>query len=367
MRRGVRFMIFTCAEIDVLRLSAWCKDLPAAGTDILPGETFRLLLSLGLLRQSRCGLSYRTTPAGYSLLREAGFTYAADKQYRGAGPALARRLGTASVVSFLWRYGADVFHSAPGAEPGVPAFLPSFALRRKAGANVLGGTRMAGFLYTDSVAFIPYYIVPESEGVYAGVEQRTFRSESLLCGRTPFVLYTGAGKLEQVLETVTAPRRRKEKSTTDTYPDALDKFSCPAGILPLTKDGLRQLRILSVPDYRQKLIRRLLGKDYLPPANRQTDGRSKSSGEDFLIGIDCHIKRFESISTTKEGTTAHIILLSTQTAAVQEYLRGRSVVLHPITIELAEQILGVPSLLPEPDQSPFQTGKGRYLYAPSFG
>ena len=131
-------MIFTRAEIDVLRLAAWCKDLPAAGTDILPGETIRLLLALGLLRQSRCGLSYRPTPAGYSLLREAGFAYAADKQYRGAGPALARRLGTASVVSFLWRYGADVFRVSPGAEPGVPAFLPSFALRRKEGANVLG-------------------------------------------------------------------------------------------------------------------------------------------------------------------------------------------------------------------------------------
>ena len=131
--------------------------------------------------------------------------------------------------------------------------------------------------------------------------------------------------------------------------------------------GLRQLRILSVPDYRQKLIRRLLGKDYLPPVNRQSDGRSKSSGENFLVGIDCHIKRFESISEIREGTTAHIILLSTQTAAIQEVLKGRSAVLHPITIELAEQILGLPSLLPEPDQSPFQTGKGRVLYVPSFG
>ena len=114
-------MIFTRAEIDVLRLADWCKDLPAAGIDILPGETIRLLLALGLLRQSRCGLSYRPTPAGYSLLREAGFAYAADKQYRGAGPTLTRRLGTASVVSFLWRYGADVFRVSPGAEPGVPA------------------------------------------------------------------------------------------------------------------------------------------------------------------------------------------------------------------------------------------------------
>ena len=270
-------------------------------------------------------------------------------------------------MSFLWRYGADVFRASPGAEPGVPAFLPSFALRRKAGANVLGGTRMAGFLYTENTAFVPYYVTPESEGLYAGVEQRTFRSESLLCGRTPFVLYTGAGSLEQVLETVTAPRSRKEKSTTDAYPDALDKFGCPAGILPLNEDGLRQLRIMTVPGYRLKLLHGLLGKDFLPPEGQQSDGHSKSSGEDFLIGIDCHIKRFESISESREGTTAHIILSSTPTAAVQVVLKGRSAVLHPITIELAEQILGLPSLLPEPDQSPFQTGKGRVLYAPSFG
>ena len=79
------------------------------------------------------------------------------------------------------------------------------------------------------------------------------------------------------------------------------------------------------------------------------------------------IKRFESISATKEGTTAHIILLSTQAAAVQQALKGRSAVLHPITVQLAEQFLGLPPQLPEPDSSPFQTGKGRVLYAPSFG
>ena len=367
LRRGVRFVIFTCAEMDVLRLSAWCKDLPADNTELLPQDAIRLLLSLGLLRQSRCGLSYRPTPAGYSLLKEAGFSYEEDKQYRGAGPALTRRLGTSSITAFLWRYGADVFRTSPGVEPDMPTFLPSFALRRQAGANVLGGTRMAGFLYTESTVFIPYYVIPESEGIYAEVEQRTFRSESLLCGRTPFVLYTGAGRLEQILETVTAPRHRKEKSTTDTYPDALDKFRCPAGIVPLKEDGLRQLRMMSVPGYRQKLIHRILGKDYLPPVNGQSDGRCKSTGEEYLIGIDCHIKRFESLITTKGGSTAHIILLSTQAAAVQQYLKGRSAVLHPISPDIAEQILGLPQQLPRPDRSPFQTGEGRYLYAPSFG
>lgn len=195
------------------------------------------------------------------------FPAAGSRVYLCGGQAVPRRRASAGSPSgnrvrrvvpvALWR---RCVPASPGAEPGVPAFLPSFALRRKAGANVLGGTRMAGFLYTENTAFVPYYVTPESEGLYAGVEQRTFRSESLLCGRTPFVLYTGAGSLEQVLETVTAPRSRKEKSTTDAYPDALDKFGCPAGILPLNEDGLRQLRIMTVPGYRLKLLHGLLGK-----------------------------------------------------------------------------------------------------------
>ncbi len=196
-------MIFTHAEIDVLRLSAWCKDLPK-NTKNIPAETIALLCRLGLLRQSRCGLSCRTTPEGYKVLQKAGFDYEPDKQYRGRGSVLTRRLETAEITGFFWRFGADVFRDTPDTEKSGLVFLPSFALRRKNYANVLGGTRLTGFLYSGDTTFIPYYITPESEGVYANVERRTFRAESLLCGKNPFVLYTGTGEMEQLIETVTA-------------------------------------------------------------------------------------------------------------------------------------------------------------------
>lgn len=43
------------------------------------------------------------------------------------------------------------------------------------------------------------------------------------------------------------------------------------------------VRILSVPDYRQRLAKNILGIDYLPPTSTQSDGRSKT--ENFIIGI----------------------------------------------------------------------------------
>lgn len=358
-------MIFTNAEMDVLRLTAWCKDLPQGNTKTIPSDTVKLLYGMGLIRQSRCGLSYRTTPKGYELLQKGGFDYTPDKQYRGKGTVLTRRLETAEITGFFWRCGANVFLDAPDTEKNGLSFLPSFALRRKSYANVLGGTRLAGFLYAEQTVFVPYYISSESEGIYANVEYRTFRAESLLCGRMPFVLYTGAGTLEQLLHTVTVGRCKKEKSTTDTYLTAMEKFGCPAAIMPMNESGMRQLRILSVPDYRGKLLRQILGKDYLLPVQEQSDGCNRQTKEIFIIGIDCNIIRFAN-AINQTDTKTHIILLSTQAAAIQNYLKGQNAVLHPIDEKLAEQILGISHELPSLNLLPFQTGKGNYLYDTTF-
>lgn len=360
-------MIFTNAEIEILRLSAWCKDLPK-DTENIPANTVSLLCRFGLLRQSRCGLSYRTTPLGYELLQKGGFDYAPDKQYRGRGSVLMRRLETAKITSFFWKCGADVFRGTPDTEKNGLTFLPSFALRRKTYANVLGGTQLTGFLYSGDTAFIPYYITSESKGIYANVERRTFRAESLLCGRNPFVLYTGEGEMGQLIEAIVAKRYKKNKSTTDDYLIALEKFGCPAALIPLNESGIRQLRILSTPSYKKNLIHLILGKDYLPPDKTWADGRSKTVEEDFLIGIDCNIARFiNAITQTDKHKRFHIVLLSSQTAAIQNYLKGQNVVLHPINEETAEQILDIPHKLPAPNLSPFQTEKGEYLYDTPFG
>lgn len=353
-------MIFTHAEIDILRLSAWCKDLPKDIGNI-PAETITLLCGLGLIRESRCGLSYRTTQEGYKVLQKGGFDYVPDKQYRGRGSVLTRRLETAEIAGFFWRYGADVFRSTPDTEKNGLTFLPSFALRRKNYANVLGGTRLTGFFYSGDTTFIPYFITPESEGLYANVERRTFQAETLLCGRSPVVLYTGTGDFEHLIEAVTAKRYKKEKSTTDDYLTALEKFGCPAALMPLNESGLRQLRVLSVPSYKEKLIRQILGNDYLPPDAAWCDGCSKKTKEAFLIGIDCNITQFAK-AITQTNTRLHIVLLSSQAFAVQNYLRGQNAVLHPIQEESAEH----PHELHAPNNTPFQTGKGDYLYGTPF-
>lgn len=355
-------MIFTTSEITVLRLAAWCKDLPLGS--FVPADTVRLLLQLGYLRQSRCGQSYRVTPAGYGLLEKAGYHYEQDKQYRGQSNVLTRRLQVSEIVLFLSRLEVNVFLEHGPPSDGQLSFLPSFALRRKAASNVLGGSRLSGFLYAPNVTYVPYYLADDNDGLYPLAEERTFRAPLLAGQNRSSVIYTGKHTLEELIDTSEHTRARKSKSTTSTYMWASEQFSCSTCFVPMSETGLRQLRIICQPQYRQRLVKSLLGKEYEPVVTAQSDARLHQTTTRYIIGIDCDIVRFER-AVQDDGTATHIILLSDQLAAVKKRLQGRNAVLHPLDVELVEQALSLPHELPCPDLSPFRTTRGGYLYAPS--
>lgn len=355
-------MIYTQAEMEVLALCAWCKDLPTVKCSNLPAEIVNLFLEQGLIKQTRNGLSYRVSPDGYELLRTNGFNYSDANLFRSKYDIIRRRLQTAEITSFFWRYGTNVFLETPPAENKTDVFLPSFALRRQKHANILGGSKLSGFYYTKETVFIPYYIDKDNNGIYPNVEQRTFRAETLACGKRPYIIYTGNDNLQKIIDSVSYKKEKSNKSTTVYYKDAIDKFDCPLAIMPLTADGMRQLRILSSPDYRQRLARNILGNNYLPPKTSQSDGRTKT--ENIIIGIDCNISRFENAVKSKKITK--IFVLPFQAEAVQKIVSGSKVKCYVLNLKETEDFFELPPTLPGIDNTPFQTEKGEYAYVPPF-
>ena len=356
-------LLFDKAEFEVLRLCAWCKDLPASGCRNIPADTLDTLVSLKLIRLSRNGLGYRCTPEGFTLLQGAEMSYQQDKTYRSNSDALTRRFQTAQITSFFWRYGANVFTQSPPAEMESNIFLPSFALRRQQHANILGGAKLTGFYYTKDSVFIPYFITEDNNGIFPDVEQRIFRADIFLQDRRPHILYTGDGNLEKIINTVSFCKERSAKATTVYYKDAMDRFACPVALVPLTTDGMRQLRILSVPDYRQRLVKNILGDSYLPPESPQSDGRNQS--EDFIIGIDCNILRFEK--AIKSNKPTNIFVLPFQAETIRQITDGTNAKCFYLNLEQTENYLGLSHDLPTIEHTPFQTGKGNYVNVPPLG
>lgn len=347
----VWILLFTRAEIDWLKIGAVCKDLPP---DIWT-QTAQTLLRLGLIRPNRQGTSYRLTPEGYKLLDRIGFPYFRDKTYRCDPAVIQRRMQTAELMLFLDRLGADVFLQSPADKKEALSFLPSVMLRQKTASNVLGNTRLYGFVYAPETVFIPYRITEDDRGLYAQNEERIYHVNSLLRGRKPNVIYTGQSTPENLMQTLMRQKPKGKRDHTDSYLSAMQRFSCPVCLVPLSDNGLRQLRIMTVPGYREKLCRYLLGSQYGKPDNQWHDAVHSRSGEQYQIGIDLNCKDFN------KGLPKHLIVLDFQRETAQKLLIGQDIILHTIEIKKVEQILELPIALPDLSAEPYRTEEGGYL------
>ena len=113
----------------------------------------------------------------------------------------------------------------------------------------------------------------------------------------------------------------------------------------------------------QRLIKNILGNDYLPPKSLQSDGRTKT--ENFIIGIDCNILRFENAVKSKKPTK--IFVLPFQAEAVQSMVHGTKAQCYVLNLQETEEFLGLSNTLPEITYRAFQTGKGEQIDVPPLG
>ena len=344
-------MLYTNTEIDLLRLCGWCKDLPVKSNSINKEDLSYLLLT-GQLRESRNGISIRITEKGKETLCKLGYSYEYDSKSRGVGAFLTRRLQTAELMLFLFQGKTDVFCSAVPDRNNPPSFMPSFTLRREKNKNPLGTARFNGMLYLKNTAVAVYYISEHNDGLYSETERNTFTMNILTGGRKSAAAFTGAGEPEEILRVM---RQKSTRSNALPVLDAARRLDCPVCFFPLSVNGARQMRIISVNDWRKEIAQHILKSKYSPPSHKWYDAEER-----ILVGIDMDIPRME----TAAEYGVHIILLDWQAEAAKEILRGRKAVLHPISTKTAEEILKLPPELYLKTSEPYITEKGEYLSAP---
>lgn len=344
-------MLLTNAEIDLLRLCGWCKDLPAY-SQYLDCSDFKTLLLTGLLFNSRNGQSVRLTNEGRNLLGAVGYVYEKDNTVRSVGSRLTKRLETSELMLFLFQGKTDVFCSSVPDRNSPLSFLPAFALRREKNKNPLGTARFNGMLYTKNTATALYYISEQNDGLYPETERNTFSMNILTGGRKSTAAFTGAGELGELLSFA---QRKTTNSRALPYFDAVRRLDCPVSFFPLSANGARQMRIMSVKEHRRLIVQNILKKKYTPPEHRWYDAGGK-----ILVGIDLDFPRME----TAAEYGVHIFLLDWQVDAAKEILRGKKAVLHPIKTGEAEELLKLSPELHTKETKPYVTKEGEFLSAP---
>lgn len=354
----MKILVFTEQEISMLSLFAMCRDVPKECTALMDAEMVELLLLYRLIRHSRNGVSIRVTKEGHEVLQKAYLDFPADGQYRCSGSVLERRFNVAHWIFWLKRSGINKFLQKPLLVDDF-AFLPSFMLRREKGRNVVGSSRFIGILYAEKIAFTCYYVSENFNGIYPIAEQRTFSSEFLTCRKKPKVIITGKSNFDELVKT---SMNCKSKSTAaESYFNAVQKFKCEACFVPMNDNGFRQLKILSIKNYKKQIFDAVLPDDYELCKTTEFDALQKSTGEKFLISIDGNIPRL----INRSDETIHAIMLTEHIKTASRLLRGTNVIIHPVELKVIEQILRI-TIPYRGKPIPYMTKEGEYLYAPAF-
>jgi len=162
-------MLLDRRDLDLLRLIGLCKDLP---TDCLPLQcdmfsqvSFAVLIGVGYIRKSKCGLSYRLTDKGHALLNAHGYPAEKDAVPVGSGRTLRKRLETAKVILSLYRCGVEVFEKSGKGF----VFIPAFLYRRKGKGAILGASQLCGIML-NSKQTVAVYFITEQTKLNSGVE-----------------------------------------------------------------------------------------------------------------------------------------------------------------------------------------------------
>jgi hypothetical protein len=174
-RRGknvleVKVLFFGHSDIELLRLAAWCKNLPPDISDMFAFQaskygkpvfqvfdpmSIEFLVRLGLVNVTQDGKSIRLRDKGSRLLRYLGYQYHRDSKYRSDYDD--RRVEIARILLTFWRAGFQVYTGTPEDLEASQVFLSSMAARQDKYSNVWGGSAFWGFARLGQSACACYY------------------------------------------------------------------------------------------------------------------------------------------------------------------------------------------------------------------
>lgn len=241
------------------RLMAVCRNLPAHTANEFRDTIFTEQVMTqgemqGFLRPYSAGLGWRLSPRGYALLREHGFDYEGDHHTQRVG----RRFYHAAVASTMLAAAVSPFLSSlaelRGTEVG---YLPAMSLRARAGQNVLGSSQVMGLLRLRAKLYAVYWPVAGEHILVPEREYDRLSGLALGAGCQSLGMIFCGDSCSAVWQVLTEPCdcSRKSRREKRSYSALYRLAPCDCLLLPATRTGAEQLRVMSVPDYPQKLNR----------------------------------------------------------------------------------------------------------------
>ncbi len=323
-------MIYDTYDFEVLRLCGLCRYIP---TDLqkrydapfFENETVLNLQEYKLIKMQNDELSYKLTDKGRKLLAEMGYQFQSDARMNINRNGYKRKVDSAKFTVLLHLAGINVFCRNLGElEKEKAGYIVKTELYGKYGKKNLAGTRFLGLLKIGNVVYIPYYIESDDDWIMPKYEQETFMylTRELPSVKKVRIMLVGE-TLEELSKNVFAYKRESEIETgRSCFNKALEEFGRQTLWVPLNKEGVLQLNIMTICRYKDMVVAAMDGKNKTPECYSRSNGMYKN--HPVIVLLDTNVKSIipalKQAAEINDGQLPAVVVMYSYTKIIEKLL-----------------------------------------------
>lgn len=360
-------MMLSCRDLDILRLLRWCRMIRSKELyETFSKDEVTNLSAAQMIRFSAAAKAWLLTPCGNRALDFAGFVLppATAPTYREQD--ITRRLRLAQIVTTAYAAGVNIFLTKVSELQSKPSLFLPF-LHRNRGSNPWGSTRVAALLHTGNLMCAIHWVSPGIGRVALTDELTAFQNHTAAIPTKQRAMIFAASSYEEIIAELEAGQEN-QNTRLQSYREVYDCLKLPLFLLPCNGTGCLQLRILSIPNYRELLARIILKSHYvLPPADRSMYD-ALYQGVPFVMAADMDLRRIDAaLDAARSDGLSQIALAAlpeqVETVLNRRYRETGKARVFTITDAALRELLGSTAPYAPPDL-PFYTSEGSVLDVP---
>ena len=360
-------MMLSCRDLDILRLLRWCRMIRSKELcEAFSKDEVLNLSAAQMIRFSDAAKAWLLTPCGNRVLDSAGFVLppATAPTYRE--PDITRRLRLAQIVTTAYAAGINIFLTKESELQSTPSLFLPF-LHRNRGSNPWGSTRVAALLHTSDLMCAIHWVSPGIGCVALTDELTAFQNHTAAIPAKQRAIIFAASSYEEILGELDAVQE-DQNTRLQSYREVYDCLKLPLFLMPCNDTGCLQLRILSIPNYRELLARIILKSHYVPPPANRAMYDALYQGVPFVMAADMDLWRIDAALDAARSDGLPQIALAALPEQVETVLSCRyretgKARVFTITESALRELLG--SIAPyAPPDLPFYTSEGSVLDVP---
>jgi len=359
-------MVFSVQDIELLRLLRWCRYIaPGELQRHFDANTVSNLQSLKMIRPSKVQRALTLTTFGNQFLDQHFQDVPANVRLAHTAADTIRRIRVSRVTMTAYQAGLSVFTTELNALDRSGAYFLPMLMRGK-GANPWSNSRIAALLRLGGTLYGVHYVCPGIGDMLLVDELNAFMNNTSRIKNVRRAFFFAGDSYAAILSELDRPAA-EELGRYVSYADAFREIEMPVHLLPCDDTGSMQLRLMEIPDYRERLCRAALKSQYKAPPSDVLSWDGMFEGKPFVIAADMDLRRIDAaIHAAKERGLGQIsmVALKPQVDSVLKPRYREKGLARVFTLKdemLAE--LGV-SKLRVPTMDAFRTEKGDVINAP---